>query len=206
MSLFLENMSMLNNGFNLSNTNDVVADSYSVIQGNEITDVLDLIGSATTGPAGPAGATGEAGTVAMLATSGLILTTSGLVSIGRIYNAQHTPVALNTAGTITITAAQIIVGIFVVTQTAAVSLTLPTGQLIHNDILGGATGAPELPGNQSIDWSVINLGSSAGATTVQATGVSGHTLVGSWLVAIGTSVRFRTRLSATNTAITYRLS
>ena len=50
MSLFLENMSMLNNGFNLSNTNDVVADSYSVIQGNEITDVLDLIGSGGTGP------------------------------------------------------------------------------------------------------------------------------------------------------------
>ena len=46
MSLFLNNMSMLNDGFNLSNTNDVVANSYSVIQGNEIVDLLDLIGAA----------------------------------------------------------------------------------------------------------------------------------------------------------------
>ena len=46
MSLFLNDMSMLNDGFNLSNTNDVVANSFSVIQGNEITNLLDLIEAA----------------------------------------------------------------------------------------------------------------------------------------------------------------
>ena len=45
MSLFLNNMSTLNNGFNLSNTNDVVANSFSVIQGNEITNLLNIIGT-----------------------------------------------------------------------------------------------------------------------------------------------------------------
>ena len=106
-----------------------------------------------------------------------------------------------TAAATTITAAQIIVGIFTVALTVATSLTLPTGTLINADILGGTT---DLPVNQSIDWAVINLGSALGAVSV-VDGTS-HTVVGSRVIAIGTTASFRTRLSAANTAVTYRIT
>ena len=58
--------------------------------------------------------------------------------------------------------------------------------------------------DQSIDWSVINSGSSLGIATFQNN--TEHTLIGSGIVAIGVSARFRTRLSATNVDSTYRIS
>ena len=58
--------------------------------------------------------------------------------------------------------------------------------------------------NQSIDWSVISSGSSLGIATVQNN--TAHSLIGSGTVAVGISARFRTRLSAANVAITYRIS
>ena len=43
MSVILSNYSMMLSGVNLTNSSDVVANSYSVIQGNKIVNLLDLI-------------------------------------------------------------------------------------------------------------------------------------------------------------------
>ena len=46
MNVGLGNFEYLATGINLSNQTNVVANSFSVIQGNEITNLLDLIGAA----------------------------------------------------------------------------------------------------------------------------------------------------------------
>ena len=93
--------------------------------------------------------------------------------------------------------AHLVNGSYQITQTAAVLLPLPTGTLTHSS-------ANNIGKDQSIDWSVVNTGSSLGAATVQAN--TAHTPIGSGLAAVGTSGRFRTRLSATSVATTYRIS
>ena len=92
--------------------------------------------------------------------------------------------------------AHLVIGIYQTTQTVAITLPLPVGTAIYNGGFGT---------NQSLDWSVINTGTvAAGTTTVQQN--TNHTLVGSGLVSFGTSGRFRTKISALNTAVTYRLA
>lgn len=113
------------------------------------------------------------------------------------YPEQPTPTAKTADATLTI--AELLTRIVTVTSTAAVALTLPTGTLSDAGILTGA-----LPVDRGLDWAVINLGSASGAVTMTA-GV-GHTYVGAAVVAIGTSARFRTRKTAGNTFITYRLA
>lgn len=99
----------------------------------------------------------------------------------------------------TATVANLLGGIITVTSASAVALTLPTGTLTDAGVLAGA-GAT----NISFDWSVINLGSSTGAVTMTAG--TAHTYVGNVTVAISTSARFRTRKTAANTYVTYRIS
>ena len=99
----------------------------------------------------------------------------------------------------TATVANLLGGIITVTSASAVALTLPTGTLTDAGVLAGA-GAT----NISFDWSVINLGSSTGAVTMTAG--TAHTYVGNATVAISTSARFRTRKTAANTYVTYRIS
>jgi hypothetical protein len=53
----------------------------------------------------------------------------------------------------------------------------------------------------AVDWTFINTGDQ----TVTITQAANHTLVGTMTIAAGASASFRTRVSATNTAITYRL-
>ena len=130
------------------------------------------------------------------------LSLTGIVASGRIYHYQTTQTASITPGSTALTMAHLVNGIYQRTQTAAVLLPLPTGTLTHTNIIGGSGSTIAI--DQSIDWSVIHIGSSLGAATVQAT--TAHTLIGSGLVAIGTSGRFRIRLSATNVAITYIIS
>lgn len=113
------------------------------------------------------------------------------------YPEQPTPAAKTADATLII--AELLTRIVTVTSASAVALTLPTGTLSDSGVLGGA-----LPIDRAIDWCVINLGSSSGAVTMTA-GV-GHTYVGNAVVAISTSARFRTRKTATNTFVTYRLS
>ena len=102
-----------------------------------------------------------------------------------------------------------------------------TVQLDASDILGGlitnthATGASDdfdLPNGVDVDaasqlaideyfdWSVINLSAGAGdVVTVQVGVATTHTLVGSGLVAISSSALFRTRKTAADTFVTYRI-
>ena len=54
MSVNLSNYSMATSGVNLANSSDVVANSYSVIQGDRIVNILDLIGTGGGGGGGAA--------------------------------------------------------------------------------------------------------------------------------------------------------
>ena len=130
-------------------------------------------------------------------TPGLVNATNFVTTSGNVYNQQPNPTALTATATLTI--AQMLTNIITVTSSVAVTLTLPTGTLTDAGILSGA-----LPTNGSFDWTIINLGSSTGAVTMAA-GTS-HTYVGSATVAIATSARFRTRKTAANTYVSYRLS
>ena len=126
----------------------------------------------------------------------LDISATNVIASGRICNQQANQSALNTAGSTILTIAQLVSGIIQVTQAAAVTLVVPTGTLTF----GGGFGI-----DQSIDWSVINTGSALGAVSVTQS-TAAHTFVGSGTVAINTSGRFRTRITASNVAVTYRIS
>ena len=90
---------------------------------------------------------------------------------------------------------RLLAGIIINNFTTASTLTLPTGTAVNSSLLTI---------DKSIDWSVINTGTSTGTVTI--TEATGQTVVGNKLLAIGTSGAFRTTLTALNTAITYRMS
>lgn len=118
------------------------------------------------------------------------------VHTGNVFAQQAAPTAKT--GSATLTIAELLTGIVTATSATAVALTLPTGTLSDAGILAGALAA-----DRAFEWVVINLGSSSGAVTVGAG--TAHTIVGSAIVAIGTSARFRTRKTAANTFVTYRI-
>lgn len=107
---------------------------------------------------------------------------------------QGAPTALNATGTLT--AAAILSGIVTSTTAAAVTATLDTGAIMDASC--------DMEIGDSFDWSAINTGG-ANAFTVAAA-ASGHTVVGGMAVAASSSGRFRTRKTAADTFITYRLS
>ena len=109
---------------------------------------------------------------------------------------QGAPAAVNATATLTI--AQLLGLLITTTSATAVSLTLPTGTLTDAGIT-----APAMPIGGAFDWFIINLGSSTGAITLVAG--TGHTIVGSAAIPIATSAGFRTRKTAANTYVTYRL-
>lgn len=111
--------------------------------------------------------------------------------------AQGTPTAKT--GDATLTIAELQTGIITATKATAVAFTLPTGTLTDAGILSGTMAV-----DQSIEWCIINLGSSSGAVTMNAG--TDHTYVGNAVVAISTSAYFRTRKTAANTYVTYRIS
>ena len=108
--------------------------------------------------------------------------------------------------TATLTVAQVLNGLLVATPAAAVNYTLPTGTLLD----AGAS----LAIGDSFDWSIINLATDVTyiATVVAGTG---HTVVGAMAVAAnhattgaihGNCGRFKTRKTAADTFITYRVA
>ena len=105
---------------------------------------------------------------------------------------QTTPGTLNSTGTLT--AALIQGGIVTSTTGAAVTATLDTGTVMDTSC--------DLAVNDSFDWAAI----ATGANAFTVTAASGHTIVGSGVVATATSGHFRTRKTAANTYVTYRLS
>jgi hypothetical protein len=137
-------------------------------------------------------------TVLVLGTSGLpeqIQSTDDQVATNQ-FCLQVAPTAKTTTGTLTI--AELLTRIITCTSASAVSLTLPTGTLSDAGVLGGVS-----PNNTSFDWVLPNLGSSTGVVTLLAG--TGHTIVGLATTAISTTSHWRTRKTATNTFVTYRL-
>ena len=119
--------------------------------------------------------------------------TSPVVSDSGKYQSQDTPGVLNATGTIT--PAMILSGILTSTTAAAVAGTLPTGAVLD--------AASEFAVGDSFDWSVIATGANAFTVTAAATG---HTVVGVGAVATVTSAIWRTRKTAADTFVSYRLS
>jgi len=111
---------------------------------------------------------------------------------GALKQTQLAPAAVNT--TATLTAAQLLGGIITSTTAAAVSGTLPTGTLMDT--------AAGIDINEAFDWYVINTGATNAFTVVAGTD---HTIVGAAAVALSTTGNFRTRKTAANTFVTYRL-
>jgi hypothetical protein len=118
---------------------------------------------------------------------------------------QGAPTAETGAATLTI--AELLTGIVTMTQSTGgnVNLTLPTGTLTDAGL--------EMAIGESFDWSVINL-SAAAADTVTVAAGTGHTVVGVMVVQsahattgglYGNAARLRTRKTAANTFVTYRI-
>lgn len=108
-------------------------------------------------------------------------------------NFQAAPGTLNATGALTATL--ILGGIVTSSTAAAVVATLDTGAAM--DI------AINLDVGDSFDWAAINTGASNAFTVTASTG---HTIVGAGAVALSTSGRFRTRKTAADTYVTYRLA
>jgi hypothetical protein len=122
---------------------------------------------------------------------------ANLQNTSNVFSVQPTPSAINASATLTI--AELLTRIITTNSATAVAFTLPTGTLTDAGILGG-----QLLINQSFDWSIVNTGSAVGVVTVS--GGTGNTLVGSGVLAITTSATFRTRKTAANTFVTYRIA
>lgn len=107
-------------------------------------------------------------------------------------NYQPSPGTLNATGTLT--GALILGGIVTSSTAAAVTATLDTGAVLDPILTMSA--------DDSFDWIAINTGASNAFTVTASTG---HTIVGAGAVAASTSGRFRTRKTAANTFVTYRV-
>lgn len=105
---------------------------------------------------------------------------------------QGAPGVLNATGDLTATL--MFAGLVTSTTAAAVTGTLPTGTVLD--------AAGSFAVDDCFDWSVINTGGTNAFTVAAATG---HTIVGAAAVAASTTGRFRTRKTAANTFVTYRL-
>lgn len=119
---------------------------------------------------------------------------------------QVTPIAKTVA--VTLTAAEITTGLVTGTHTAGATqaYTLPTGTLLD--------ASTSFAVDEYFDWTVINL-SAAAADTITITAGADHTVVGTMIVQsahattgllYGNAARFRTRKTAANTFVTYRLA
>jgi hypothetical protein len=118
---------------------------------------------------------------------------SPVISDSGKFQTQGAPGVLNATGTLT--AAMILSGIVTSSTAAATAATLDTGAIVD--------AASEFAIGDSFDWSVINTGPSA--FTVTSPDAS-HTIVGTAAVATVTSAIWRTRKTAADTFVSYRLS
>jgi hypothetical protein len=106
---------------------------------------------------------------------------------------QTDPSTLNATGTLT--AAMILDGIVTSSTASAVTATLDTGAIMDD--------ATSMEIGDAFEWVAINTGGSNAFTVTAA--ASGHTIVGAGAVAANTSGRFRTRKTAADTFVTYRV-
>jgi len=116
---------------------------------------------------------------------------------------QPAPTAMTV--TANITTAGLLSGLIVGTHAAGATqtYTLPTGALMD--------AAFEIDIDESIDWSLINASAAAADTITLAAAASGHTIVGAVVVvsvnsAPDNTATYRTRKTAADTFVTYRLA
>lgn len=114
-------------------------------------------------------------------------------SEGLVVNTQPEPAAVDTTATLSV--ANIQSGIITTSTAAAVDMTLPTGTLMDDSVVG-------VQNDMAIMWSVINTGPNTATLLV---GVD-HTIVGAAAMATGTSGRFVSRRTGTTTWVSYRVS
>lgn len=110
---------------------------------------------------------------------------------------QNTPTTKTTSTTLTIE--ELMKRIITGTHSAGSTqtYTLPTGTLSDTNTYIGI--------NSSFDWNLINLSSGSSNTITLSAGAT-HSIVGAVVVDAGSSAVFRTRKTATNTFITYRIA
>jgi hypothetical protein len=120
---------------------------------------------------------------------------------------QGAPTAMTTAATITI--AGLMSGIITGTHTAGATAayTLPTGTVTDAGV--------DMAIGQSFDWVLINLSAAAADTITLTAAAGGSTIVGNPIVqsahastgaVYGNSAQFRTRKTAAETFVTYRIA
>lgn len=161
-------------------------------------------GTANGGAAGNIVLTPGTGGTSAGGTAGL----NGVIrNTGVIVRTQATPSTPTTAATLT--AANLLIGILTATPTATgatVAYTLPLGSAM--DLAG------TFSNNDSFDWSITNLAAAA-ADTITITANTAHTIVGNPIVQsshvttggiTGNSAVFRSRRTAQDTWVTYRIS
>jgi len=123
--------------------------------------------------------------------------TAPQVQQGRLISgSQADPANIADGGSMVHTPGGMLGGLVTATPTAGRNIQLPTGAAM--DL------ASTFNVNDFFDWSVITLAAFALTTTA---GASGHTLVGSGATAAtsGSPARFRTRKTAADTFVTYRI-
>lgn len=175
---------------------DSSANLYKLVQTVNHPDSWDLVSGIVGGTEYVSSAFSAATTVRIDAGAAKVYYDVGATPVvGYIRSEQYqgTPGVLNATGTLT--SAMIQSGIVTSTTAAGVTATLDTGAVMD----ASATWAI----GDSFDWSAISTGANTFTVTAAA---SGHTLVGSGAVATVTSGRFRTRKTAAETFVTYRLS
>lgn len=142
----------------------------------------------------------------------LVVKSGGMIrNQGYDVKAQPTPTAKTTAVTLTI--AELLTGIVTGTHTAGATqaYTLPDGSLIDAAFLAAGV---SLEADDSFDWTLINL-SAAALDTITVTAGTTHTIVGNPIVQsahsstggiYGNSSRWRTRKTAADTFVSYRIA
>lgn len=142
----------------------------------------------------------------------LVVKSGGMIrNQGYDVKVQPTPTAKTTAATLTI--AELLTGIITGTHTAGATqaYTLPDGSLIDAAFLAARV---SLEADDSFDWTLINL-SAAALDTITVTAGTTHTIVGNPIVQsahvstggiYGNSSRWRTRKTAADTFVSYRMA
>lgn len=184
------------------------AQVYQKVSYPNYPDSYSLLGTASNGLY-TSSAFSAAGTVKIEAGSAQVLYAVGTaanITEMRDFGYQGDPTAMTTAATITV--AGILSGIITGTHAAGATqaYTLPTGTLLD--------AASDMAVGDSFNWSLINL-SAAAVDTITLTAGTDHTIVGNPIVqsahsstggAYGNSAMWRTRKTAANTFITYRIA
>lgn len=109
---------------------------------------------------------------------------------------QGAPDALDATGTLT--AALIAKGVVTSSTASAVTATLATGAQMDTAF------GTRVEIGEAVEWSAVNTGGSNAFTVTAA--ATGHTVVGAGAVAANNSGLFRSKRTAANTWVTYRIA